>query len=208
MPQQEMDEIRLKLGQIIRAGDRGQRCNLTKEEVTTLRSLCRDTTIVILIADKGNATVVMDQQAYDHKICSLLADDTYTKLSRDLTKRTEASFQQALKNLMDKGELHLNLYKQLRPGDCRPPYLYGMPKVHKEDVPLRPIVSTIGSPTYAIAKHLARLISPLAGQTKSYVKNSTDFANKIHNITIPNDTTMVSFDIKSLFTNVPVSEGL
>jgi len=121
---------------------------------------------MILPADKGNATVVMDRDVYDQKIRTLLEDDTYTKLRRDPTKRIETDLQKTLKELSDNGELDPLLYKhQLRPVDCRPPYLYGMPKVHKKDIPLRPIVSTIGSPTYALAKHLAKVIAPLAGQT-------------------------------------------
>jgi len=82
-----------------------------------------------------------------------------------------------------------------------------MLKVHKEDIPLSPIVSTIGSPTYALAKHLAKVIAPLAGQTSSFIKNSTDFTQKINDMIIHDDTIMVSFDVKSLFTNVPAPEA-
>lgn len=77
------------------------------------------------------------------------------------------------------------------------------------DILLRPIVSTIGSPTYALAKHLAKVIAPLAGQTSSFIKNSTDFTQKINDMTIHDDRPiMVSFDMKSLFTNVPVPDAL
>ena len=33
--------------------------------------------------------------------------------------------------------------------------IYGLLKIHKEGAPLRPIVNTIGGPTYLLAKYLA-----------------------------------------------------
>ena len=51
--------------------------------------------------------------------------------------------------------------------NTRLPYFYGLPKIHKEQVPLHPIVSTIGSPTYTLAKHLATILLPIVGQTPS-----------------------------------------
>ncbi|KAG8239164.1 hypothetical protein J437_LFUL018652, partial [Ladona fulva] len=50
----------------------------------------------------------------------------------------------------------------------KPPRLYGLPKVHKEGVPLRPIVSQIDAPTYQLAKFLANSL-------KMYVGNSPSF---------------------------------
>ena len=59
------------------------------------------------------------------------------------------------------------------------PQVYGLPKVHKEHVPL-----TIGSPTYLLARELARIISPLSGQTQSFIKNSADFVKKIEQVSL------------------------
>ena len=42
-------------------------------------------------------------------------------------------------------------------------YLYGLPKIHKKDVPLRPIISNCNSPTYRLSKYLAKQLSPLLG---------------------------------------------
>ena len=88
------------------------------------------------------------------------------------------------------------------------PQLYGLPKIHKNNVPLRPIVSTIGSPCYLLAKELARILSPLAGKTETFVKNSTDFVQRTKDLTINDNDMMVSFDVTSLFTRVPIDEAL
>lgn len=54
-----------------------------------------------------------------------------------------------------------------KPTIVQPPKLYGLPKVHKPNVPLRPIVSQIDSPTYDLAKHVASVLQPLVGKTSS-----------------------------------------
>ena len=50
------------------------------------------------------------------------------------------------------------------PTGCVPPKFYGLPKIHKPDTPLRPIVSSCGSVTYGVAKELAKILKPLVGK--------------------------------------------
>ena len=88
------------------------------------------------------------------------------------------------------------------------PQLYGLPKVHKEGIPFRPIISAIGWPTYSLAKELARILSPLVGRTSSFIKNSTHFVQKIRNTPLDKSDRLVSFDVVSLFTKVPVNEAM
>ena len=72
---------------------------------------------------------------------------------------------------------------------------------------LRPIVSTVGSATYKIAKRLNTILAPYARQADSHVTNTRDFVEKIEDITIEDDEVMVSYDVKSLFTSVPVDDA-
>ncbi len=46
------------------------------------------------------------------------------------------------------------------------------------------IVSVITSPTFSLSKFIASIISPLAGKTNSYVKNSSHFKLMISEETI------------------------
>ena len=55
----------------------------------SIRSLQKDENIVILPADKGNATVVLDRTDYVAKMENLLDDDAYKKVKRDPTSRIE-----------------------------------------------------------------------------------------------------------------------
>ena len=88
------------------------------------------------------------------------------------------------------------------------PKFYGLPKIHKNEVPLRPIVSSIGSITYEAAKDLAVVIVPLVGKTEHHIKNSTDFVQKIKDLEVPPYQKLVSFDVSTLFTSIPTDEAV
>ena len=143
--------------------------NLDKEMRKALKDLRNDEDIVILGADKGNATVVLDRSDYVMKMNQMLEDDTYRVLKKDPTAKVEARVTRALKELERKGCISEKERKHLSLQCSTPPQIYGLPKIHKDGIPLRPIVSAIGSPTYQLAKTLARILTPLAGKTSSYI---------------------------------------
>ena len=98
--------------------------------------------------------------------------------------------------------------RSYNPTGATTPKYYGLPKVHKEDTPLRPIVSSIGSVTYETAKELSRILKPLVGRSAHHVRNNQDFIQSIEEITIEEEECMMSFDVKSLFTSIPIQTTL
>ena len=58
------------------------------------------------------------------------------------------------------------------------PKLYGLPKIHKPNLPLRPIVASNKSPTSALSKWLVSLCKPLMSTQISYIKNSSELVKK------------------------------
>ena len=105
-----------------------------------------------------------------------------------------------------KGGLSTAQRKSLANKYSTPPQLYGLPKIHKKDTPLRRIVSSIDSPTYKLAKHLANILQPLVGTTSSYVKDSE--VKKLETTDVQHNDIMMSFDVVSLFTKVPTGDAL
>ena len=83
-----------------------------------------------------------------------------------------------------------------------------MPKVHKDGIPLRPIVSSVGSVSYETAKELSRILKPLVGKTEHHVKNAKDFIDGIQDIRLKPDECLVSYDVEALFTSVPIQAAL
>ena len=86
--------------------------------------------------------------------------------------------------------------------------MYGSPKPHKEHIPLRPILSMIGSSLHDLAKWLAEiLVQVLKLYYSPCIKDCFTFAKFIQNCLLePVKSYLCSFDISSLFINVPLDE--
>lgn len=78
-------------------------------------------------------------------------------------------------------ESNLNEYLKMRlsPWNDITLRIYGLPKIHKEGIPLRPIMNTIGSPTYMLAKYVVGILNPLVGNTHFVIKDSKHFVELI-----------------------------
>jgi hypothetical protein len=69
-------------------------------------------------------------------------------------------------------------------------------------------VSSVGSSSYALAGFLHKILSPLSGKLESFIKSSGDFIQLLKPVNLQSPDTLASFDVVSLFTNVPVDEAL
>ncbi|CAG4951020.1 unnamed protein product [Parnassius apollo] len=146
----------------------------------------------------------MDTSDYNFKILQLLSDEsTYKKVKTDPTTNTLKSTSDLIKKHSEKLNLDVN---SLIPSCTKPPRLYGLPKIHKPNAPLRPIVSQIDSPTYKLAQHLAKVLLPLRGHTRAHTKDSYHFVSEIKDLHLADNETMVSFDVQSLFTCLPIED--
>jgi predicted GIY-YIG superfamily endonuclease len=81
--------------------------------------------------------------------------------------------------------------------------MYFLPKAHKENVPLRPILSAINGPTFKLSSFYVELLKPSVGKTNTWIYNSLDFKEKIADVILPPDFILVSLDVVNLFTNIP-----
>ena len=109
-----------------------------------------------------------------------------------------------LLDLKKAGRISDSTYKMLYSSDGLCPRFHGLSKIHKPGIPLRPIVSFVNSPTYAISGYLARILSPVVGNTDYSVKNPCEFADFIRDKTLNACEELVSLDVVSLFTKIPV----
>ncbi|XP_077498014.1 uncharacterized protein LOC144108719 [Amblyomma americanum] len=178
----------------------------SRVERDAIKSLRENERIVILPADKGNATVLQDKADYEKKMLSLLEDgETYVRLKKDPTLKLEREVQKLLSDVfLAVPPNHKALYYKLLSHNGSAPAFYGLPKIHKPDVPLRPIVDYIRSSLHNLSKFLHLVLSPLVGQRPSHVRNSFGFVVKSRSTSIDEDELMVSFYVKSLFTSVPI----
>ena len=71
---------------------------------------------------------------------------------------------------------------------------------------LRPIVSSIVTFNYNLARFLCDLLSPLVPNDYSF-KDTFSFVSQIKNANLP-EKFLVSYDVTSLFTNIPLEENI
>jgi hypothetical protein len=126
------------------------------------------------------------------------------EIGTDPSKTTVNRINKKLKSLKDQDKLNKRTYDQIRPKDATIAKFYGLPKIHKDNNPLRPIVSLPGSPTYNLSKYLADILKPLVSTSPHSVKNVNAFLSKIKDIHVEPDEIMISFDVVSLFTSIPL----
>lgn len=161
--------------------------------------------IIVCRADKGNSTVIMDKKDYLHKAKQLLQDSsTYKKINRDPTNKIQKEINNITNQCIQQNIIDKRTGMQWKSLNTTAPVIYFVPKVHKKDIPLRPIVSTIKSPTYNIAKYINNSLKHCMHYNYQ-IKDSWNFVEYIKKLeNIPNDHKIVSFDVSSLFTNIPI----
>ena len=186
---------------------------LTKAERSALLELSSVPNLVIQKADKGNSVVLMDKKDYIEKTNHILSDESkFQKVpvtagkELNLVLSHERKVRNILKSMLDKGTFHQDLYTKLLPTGSQPGKLYGLGKVHKPGCPVRPILSAIGTPSYSLAKLLVPMLAPVTVNHLT-VKDSFSFAKEISGIS-SDGLYMASFDVKSLFTNIPLDETI
>ena len=126
----------------------------------------------------------------------------FKKMDFDNSLSNLKHFQSFFARLKKKKALSPENYQRVRPTSTTMPTLYGLPKIHKDNNLMRPILSSIGSYNHECAAWLSEILTPLRQHT-SVVKDTFDFLDDISGLSI-NNKVMASFDVKSLFTNIPV----
>ena len=128
--------------------------------------------------------------------------------NKDVAPKVEKEVICQINNLHNQGLIDEVTLNNLRPIGSMIPKLYGLPKIHKVDCPVRPILSMCHSPTHQLAKWLTGILKPVNDVISEFcVSDSFTFAEKIRGADLRNRH-LVSFDVTSLFTNVPINDTI
>ena len=125
-----------------------------------------------------------------------LTDSVIMKIEKDINKELLA--------MKKKDEISEAMYNRLRSTGAQPARLYGLAKVHKQGTPLRPVLSLPGSSYDNLNKTLATFFDEIEGAN---IETNTQMAREILEKTeLDSDESIISLDVKSLYTNVPLRE--
>ena len=94
------------------------------------------------------------------------------------------------------------------PTGCILPKFHGLPKIHKLDTPLRPIVSSCGPVTYGVAKELTNILKPLVGKSPHHINSTHDFVEQVKYINLGPGECLSSYDVSALFISIPIDPAL
>ena len=127
--------------------------------------------IVILRPDKGCGRATLDREEYVKKIYVIINDTSkFKKPSSDATISREEQLKRFLRTLKNNGFFTDESYGKIYPSDSKPASIHVLPKSHKlninkDNLYLRPVISSIGTYNYNLSKFLTNLIAPVIPTT-------------------------------------------
>ena len=181
---------------------------ISDNRITKLLRKLKDKCL-ILKPNKGEGIVLVNRDDCNNSLENLFNDTSKIQLSDDdPTIRNLSTAQSYLNTLYNRQKITLDK-NDVRPKFAQVVRAHGLPKIHKSChhfSPFRPIIDATNTAHYGIAKYLSNLLHPLT-ENNFTVKDSFDAANKIQAIPseiLDEGCRFVSFDVTSLFTNVPL----
>ncbi|XP_050518071.1 uncharacterized protein LOC126892549 [Diabrotica virgifera virgifera] len=162
---------------------------------------------MVLTSDKGNATVLMMREQYLN-LSQQLVDDSkyYQPLLRNPTSTYTNKINKYITDLKNKNIIDEKLAKSLHNYNGYAPRFYCLPKIHKPQLSMRPILSSINAPNTNIAQFLTDILSKAYNYKNDInIIDSFQFSDFINNYQLPSEYVLVSFDVVSLFSNLPYS---
>jgi len=135
----------------------------------------------------------------------LLSDrDTYITVNCDPTRKIITQLKDLLQRWRKNNYIPIGTYRSLLNTDGILPRAYGLPKIHKKDCPLRIIISSINSSLYSLAAFLHDILYKNLPFPNSHIENSFALIKKLNNLYLDDYYDLISLDVVSLFTNVPL----
>ena len=176
-----------------------------------LKKLASDKTIKICKFDKGTGVCILNSADYISKLDRIVSDTSKfekvvihskSKLKDHPVIKKYEKVKRYIAKYITKDHYDEQVVSSMTPGSS-PGKLYGLVKVHKENNPLRPVCSMINTPEHCLAKFLDNIIKPHI-PNQNMLNSTTNFLDKLDKFEIKPGDKMVSFDVVSLFTNVPL----
>lgn len=200
--------------------------NISKNEKRALEELKNDPSTIYKESDKGGAIIVMDKDYYRDKIQEQLQDEEYyMKIRKNSDEATKRKIKSLVNEYKDSFTTHEIAYLcDFNPKESN---FYGLPKIHKSisiqnavkeqnskfieilrptDLKFRPIVAGPESSTQRLSHFLDIVLKKLCPLIPSYIRDDMDFLKHVPE-NVPPNTILTSFDVTSLYTNIPNDLG-
>lgn len=212
----DIEKIRLEMRQYIDDFANNQYTQHSSEIKNFFHSALKDSkaffkahpNLIATQADKSNCTIVMNRDMYNDKLENLFKDTTtYSNMGKSSSKAAYITQNKALIDEL----LAAKMIEDKDVGDAKQEEkianMYAFIKTHKENAPPRPIVNTRGSPGYTAAGIINDILKPAKETNRYNVKNAEHAIANINKKRPLPDEHFVSFDVRSMYTNIPVEKA-
>jgi hypothetical protein len=148
--------------------------------------------------------MIMNSFDYESKLLDLLSSSTYKNIAKTPINTITNMVTKAIKY----SSLDPTIQKCLIPHNPETHMIYGKSKIHKKNIPRRPIVRTIGDPIHDLARFLVDKLQAFIGKASSFIKYIMNFINKTWNLHLGDEDLMFNLDVVSMFTKILVLKSL
>ena len=158
----------------------------------------KDNELLAVPFDKGIGICLMKINTYNNKMRGIIELPQFKKFTvrrkngKNPIMKEEERIVTALKTLKNNNKISEALLEKLKPIGSQPPRLYGLAKIHKPDVPLRPVLSMPGSAYYKIANQVAEWLSVVEECKINY--STKPIVDSLSDINLERDLVLVSFE--------------
>jgi len=188
--------------------------SLTPSQKQTLNEFKNSKEFIVIPTDKNLGPAVLNRDDYISQVLKEhLLTPAYQQLdcnsANHLILQTKERLIQTFHNFrhqLTKPEIDFftRSFKQIH----RTPIFYGMPKVHKTPIQLRPVVSCINSFPSIFSTWLDFRMKELLHIIPSYIKNSTELINDLQHVNLPKGAKLFTADATSMYTNIDTATGI
>lgn len=161
--------------------------------------------VIVKAADKNLGLTVMSTDVYENLcldylnkncVCLLDSEDMVVDFMHHsvdkLLKKHQATVSAEVWQSLHVGEMQLKHVASF----------YGLPKLHKQPVSLRPIVASHSAPLSKLSVWLSKVLSPCVSRLESYLRDSSDLSTLLTSTTFPKDCAFLTFDVVSMYPNM------
>ena len=184
--------------------------NLNSHHTKAIKELRDNKHITIKKADKGSAICIMNTRDYIREAMRQLSNrENYHPLDNDPTNNFSMRIKHYLDNMLENDHIDEACYEYLNIPDPKPGRFYLLPKIHKKGIPGRPICGSNNHPTERISEFVDHHIRKYVNELPSYIRDTQHFIKRLREIgPLPEGCLLVTWDVTSLYTNIPNSEGI
>ena len=174
--------------------------------IKSINNKIQSNNLISIKSDKGNSIVILSKDDYVQKVNDFLSTENLNILQKDPTSK----FQIELKNKLNDCNSTLTNFEKTKLIYKNPqaPKFYGLIKIHKENMPIRPVVSYINAPNRKLAIKLNTIFRNYEYKSRYSIKNSLELISKLKDKPVASNYKLVSFDVSSMFSKIPPKECL